>query len=67
MGLLDIFKTNIDNIELAEELFNTLSVGGSTSPKYERAIKKIENEYKDETGYPDRQKILLKVIESKET
>lgn len=63
MGLLDIFKTNIDNIELAEELFNTLSVGGSTSPKYERAIKKIENEYKDETGYPDRQKILLKVIE----
>ena len=44
MGLLDFFKTNIDNIELAEELFNTLSVGGSTSTKYERAIKKIENE-----------------------
>lgn len=67
MGLLDIFKTNIDNIELAEELFNTLSVGGSTSQKYERAIKKIENECKDGSDYPDRQKILLKVIELAES
>jgi tetratricopeptide (TPR) repeat protein len=63
MGLLNIFKTRIDNIELAEELLKTLSVGFNVNPKYSKEIKKIEKENIDiKTGFPDRQKILLKVI-----
>lgn len=54
-----------NKIEVAYELFDTLSVGGIVSnPQNEAIVRKILLEYTDRnTGYLDREKILLKVIE----
>jgi len=67
MNIFEIFKTksNYNNIDLAYQLFNTLGVGGSIDSKYKNEIKRIQKECTDVniSPYPDRQKVLLKVIE----
>lgn len=60
MFLDTFFKTqNIDNIELAYELFNF-----DTNSKYYKQVKRIFKEYtKANEQYPDRQDIFLKAID----
>lgn len=57
------YPSNTDNIELALQLFNTLSLGYDIDAKYKQEINKILNSLKDETGYIDRQLLLNKIIE----
>lgn len=60
----DLFKTNIDNTELALQLFETQIVGSHTDKKYKYQVDKILKECTP-TGkkYPERQQVLLKVID----
>ena len=52
------------NIELAYELFSTLGIGGYIEPQNVPIIEKILNDCAvDGADYPDREKVLLKVIE----
>lgn len=67
MGLFEsIFKSNynVDNTELASQLFDTQIVGSNVDRKYQKQIFKI---LKDCTSngskYPERQQVLLKIID----
>ena len=61
---MGIFHFKEDSVELAYQLFSTLTVGASLDNKYLKSIKKIEAECTAPCAkYPDRQKILSKIIE----
>lgn len=64
MSILSFFKPDINNTELAEQLFSTQILGENINKKYLPLIKKILKECtpKGDT-YPERQQVLLKVIE----
>lgn len=64
-NLLNYFKkSNINNIDLAEQLFNTQILGNNINPKYNDKINTILDEcILQGEQYPDRQAVLLKVIQ----
>ncbi len=63
MNLFHILKRNY-NTELAEQLFNTQILGGTINKKYQFKVSKILKECTPpKKQYPERQQVLLKVIE----
>lgn len=55
---------SLDNTELAQQLFNTQILGMSTSKKYQHHVNKILKQCTPKGDkYPERQQVLLKVIE----
>lgn len=65
MGFLDFFiNKSTNNTELAEQLFNTQILGGDIDKKYKYTVNKIlKNCTPIGEKYPERQHVLLKVIE----
>lgn len=59
-----LFYQNIDNTELACQLFETQMLGGEIDKKYRYKINKILKECTPiDSDYPERQQVLLKVID----
>lgn len=62
--LENLLKPKIDTVELASQLFETQMVGGTIDRKYQYKVNKILKECTPEgEKYPERQQVLLKVIE----
>lgn len=65
MGFLtNLFSKDIDNVELALQLFETQMLGGGNNSKYQKQVDRILKDCTPaDSEYPERQEVLLKIIE----
>ncbi|MFR2570942.1 MAG: hypothetical protein ACLS90_04465 [Clostridia bacterium] len=62
MNLSNLFK--VDNTELAYQLFETQMLGGNVNKKYKYSVNKVLKECTPKGDlYPERQQVLLKIID----